>query len=316
MQLVFDDLFAFDRGICHMRVYRDCGSVVALAVELDDNPGSSIVNGVEQLIERAATAFGGVQRVFLHFPGTGTAWTEVSTPEPGARVEFQREIPHSEIEALVGDTVLMVSDDANTAQEIGGSRHPLLDLIPPEEPERHLLAEMHAVSVADLPWPHNPSKCAHIDRFNIVRALYDFGFDGHVPAGAHFFLTLADDDFATCNYHRHDWLAIAAASVTLLDQLPPDAARTEIIAAASTLLPEGPYQNELIYLFADPIAWAPGERSIINGQHRTCTLKASGAPECAVVLCGERHYQLDSDDPRRSAQGVLAAYWVDQLRRP
>lgn len=313
MQLIFDDLFAFDRGLCHMRVYRDDETVVALAVELDDNPGPSIVNGAERLIERVAAVFGGPQRTFLQFPGTRPTWTEVSFRERGGQAEFDREIPHVEIETLVGATVVIESDAMSRAEEIGGEKHPLLALIPPEEPERHLLAEIQAVSVADLPWPHNPSRCAHIDRFNDVSALYDSGLDGHVPAGAHFFLTLADSEVAICPYHQHDWPAIAAASVTLLDQVPADADMNAIIAAASTLLPSGLDQSELVYLFSDPIVWAPGETSIINGQHRTCALKASGASQCAVVLCGERPYQPRSTDARQAARAILAAHWVDQL---
>ncbi len=161
MQLIFDDLFAFDRGICHLRTYRDGDTVVALVVELDDNPGASIVNGLEELSTRVATAFGGTQRVFLLFPGNETTWTEVIFAEPGARADFHREVPHAEIELLVGASVIVSSEGSSSAVEVGGARHPLLALIPPEEPERHLLTEMQAVSVADLPWPHNPSKCAH-----------------------------------------------------------------------------------------------------------------------------------------------------------
>ncbi len=152
-------------------------------------------------------------------------------------------------------------------------------------------------------------------RFNEVQQLYDGGLDKHVPAGAHFFLSLVGSDLAACRYHRHDWSAIAAASVGLLDQLPHDADRNTIIATASSLLPSGPDQNELIYLFTDPIVWASGETSIVNGQHRTCALKASGASECAVVLYGERRYTPTAADPRQAAQATLAAFWVDQLRR-
>ncbi len=313
--LIFDDLFAFDRGICHLRVYRDGESVLALAIELDDNPGASIANGAEQLGKRAAAVFGGDQRLFIRFPGSETTWTEASFAAPGARAEFHREVPHAEIETAVGAVVSVASEGASTALDVGGAGHPLLPLVPPEEPERYLLEEMQAVSVADLPWPHNPSRCAHFDRFNEVQQLYDGKFDRHVPAGAHFFLTLAEDDLAACRYHQHDWQAIAAASVTLLDRLPYNADRDTIIAAASNLLPSGPDRDELIYLFSDPIAWAAGESSITNGQHRTCALKASGASKCAVMVYGERPYTPTAGDPRQAARAALAAHWVDQLRR-
>jgi|NGEPerStandDraft_6_1074524.scaffolds.fasta_scaffold44113_2 hypothetical protein len=162
-----------------------------------------------------------------------------------------------------------------------------------------MLDEMQVVAVADLPWPHNPSKCAHIDRFNAVRGFYDKSFDGHIPAGAHFFLSLDADCLAVCAYHQHDWLAIAAASVDLLTGLPPGSDRDDVLSAAADLLPAGPDRLELGFLFSDPITWSPSTTSITNGQHRTCALKASGATLCAALTYGERDYVAAPGDTRR-----------------
>lgn len=315
MQLTFSDLFPFDRGLCHLRVYTsNDGALLGLAIDLDDNPGLSIVNGAEALASRVASVFGRQARLFLVFPSSRTTWTEVLDTEPAGRAQFRSDVPHSEVESLVGDRIVLPPPGPCTADILGGPRHPLLALIPPEEEERHLLADMQSVAVADLPWPHNPSRCAHSDRFNAIRTLYDDDFDGHIPAGAHFFLSLGQNDFDACDYHDHDWISIAAASVKLLDQLPPDADREQIANAVSNLLPNGSDQRELLYLFSDPIVWAPGETSIINGQHRSCALRASGAPECAVLTCGDSLYRAVCGDPCRAAQSVLAAYWVDRLR--
>ena len=89
-----------------------------------------------------------------------------------------------------------------TAAGLGGPRHPLLALIPAEEEPVGPFEEMGIVAVADLPWAHNPFKCAHRNRFQAIRKLYGRSFDGGVPAGAHFFLSLDADQLATCSYHK------------------------------------------------------------------------------------------------------------------
>ena len=81
---------------------------------------------------------------------------------------------------------------------------------------------MQVVAVADLPWAHNPSKCDHFNRFEAIRGLYEESFDGHIPAGAHFFLSLDAERFRP-RYHRRDSAAIvAAARWSLLEGLAPD----------------------------------------------------------------------------------------------
>jgi hypothetical protein len=149
-----------------------------------------------------------------------------------------------------------------TAAGLGGSRHPLLALIPAEEQPANTLDEMDIVAVADLPWAHNPFKCAHHDRFQAIRGLYDKDFDGHIPAGAHFFLSLDSEQLAARPYHQHDWVAIADASVVLLEGLAPGSKRHDVFSAAAELLPNGPDRGELVCLCTDPIVWSPGETSI------------------------------------------------------
>lgn len=315
MASCFDDLFAFETAICHLRVYRNDGAPIALALELEDNPGLSVANGAEALARRIAEAFGDGGRLFIMFPATDATWTEV-LKEPGSqRATFDLDVSHAELEQLVGETVTVPVPETCTAPALGGSRHPLLALIPAEEEQPGMLDEMQVVAVADLPWPHNPAKCAHLDRFNAIREFYDKGFDGHVPAGAHFFLSLDADHFAACPYHRHDWVAIAEASVDLLKGLSPGSDRDDVLSGAADLLPAGPDRQELAFLFSDPITWSPSTTSITNGQHRTCALKAAGARWCAVLAYGELDYMAAPADSRRRAQSAVAAYWTDKLGR-
>lgn len=316
--LIYADLFSFERALCYLRVYRDeRAGLVSLAVQLDDNPGRSIVNAVEALFERIETAFGERFRLFTHFPpkpGDGPVWTEVTLDTEKGRASFRRrEIPHAEIEGLVGERILLPKAGEASAAEIGGELHPLLVLIPPEEEERAIVDEMQVVAVADLPWPHNPSECAHADWFKATRELYDESFDGHIPAGAHFFLSLNKDALATCRYHQHDWLAIAAMSVKLLEALDPTSDFEEVTQRAAALIDVAADREQLISLFSDPIKWTPGATTIANGQHRTCALKAAGAEFCVALTHGELRTDPVPSNPYRRAQSALAEYWARQL---
>jgi hypothetical protein len=317
-EILFDDLFAFEDGLCHLRVYRDeQEGLLALVVQLDDNPGRSIVNAAEVLIERIEAVFGRPSRLFTHFlpqPGHDPVWTEVSRDQEGGRASFDRSrIAHAEIERLVGEMVALPKTGIATAAGVGGESHPLLALISPEEEERTIVREMQAVAVADLPWPHKPSECAHAERFEEIRRLYDESFGGHIPAGAQFFLSLTDDDFASCRYHQHDWRRIADASVELLEALGPTSDFDEVVDRAAVLIDVEADRKELIFLFSDPIKWTPGASSITNGQHRTCALKAAGAELCVALTHGELHTEPVPSNPYRRAQRALAHYWVEQL---
>jgi len=317
MQPFFEDLFPFACGLCHLRVYEgdDRSPGVALAVNLEDNPGASVTNAAEALRDRIAAVFGDDYRLFSIFPEYGDTWTEVMPPVDGDRVAFRNDIAQAEIERLVGLPVPVPAPNECRAADLGGEDHPLLALIPEEEDEPGVLAEMEVVAVADLPWAHLPSKCANFSDFEAIRGLYANGREGEVPAGAHFFLALDSERLAACPYHQHDWRAIAAASVELLTRLDPQADRDDVQREASRLLPEGPDRDELIFLFFDPIIWSPEAPSVTNGQHRTCALKAANAPECAVVTRRGFQAEVRPGDPRRRAESALAEYWAQQLGR-
>lgn len=317
MRLQFEDLFAFGAGLCHLRVYGSSDdSAVALAVNVEDNPGPSVVNAAEALHSRIAAVFGGGCRLFSIFPEyDGETWTEVIPPIGGQGTTFRNDVAQAEIECLIGIPVEVPGPTECRAVDLGGKGHPLLALIPDDEEEPGVLAEMEVVAVADLPWAHLPSKCANFPEYEAIRALYDDSREGEVPAGAHFFLGLHSERLAACHYHQHDWHAIAMAAVEVFTQLGPQADGDAIQREAARLLPEGSDRDELTFLFFDPIIWSPESPSVTNGQHRTCALKAAGAPEC-VVVTGRRFFgEVCPGDPRRRAESVLAEYWARRLGR-
>ncbi len=316
MAPTFNDLFPFGMGMCHMRVYeRDIGEPIALALDLDDNPGNSVGNAAGALTERITSVFGPKCRLFIFFPDDDETWIEVLEEADGSNPTFRHDVSQAEVESLAGEEVAMPTAQECTAVDLGGPDHPLLALIPVEEELPSRIEGMQVVAVADLPWAHNPSKCDHFNRFEAIRGLYEESFDGHIPAGAHFFLSLDAEQFATCRYHHHDWAAIAAASVELLEGLAPDSDRDDVLSAAAEFFPEGPEREELGFLFSDPIKWSPSAASLINGQHRTCALKAAAAPLCVALTHGELHHEVVPGEPRRRAQSALAEYWAVRLGR-
>lgn len=315
MSARFDDLFAYGRsGICHLRVYKTGeGESIALVVELEDNPGVSVINGAEGLIDRIVAVFGRRPRLFTIFPKHEARWTEILGTPGSSDVDFASNIEHIAVERIVGEPVELPAPGECTTETLGGTSHPLRSLIPPPETPPNMLDGMQVVAVADLPWAHNPWKCAHAERYQAVRKLYGKGCSGEIASGAHFFLSLDADQLAACPYHQHDWLAIAAASVKLLNRLPPTSSQEEVLKAADKLLHRSSDRSQLHLLFTDPIAWHPDSTTITNGQHRACALKAANAPLCVALTHNELPGNAAPADPRRRAQRTLAEYWMKQL---
>ncbi len=148
--------------------------------------------------------------------------------------------------------------------------------------------------MVDLPFAHNPFKCAHAERF--VAPAADASDDAAwMQAGAEFFEQLGPADFASCLYHQGDWRRIAAAAVEVVDASPPggpyDAAlavvgRTRTLFEPRSWLSQRLSRQEVLwlrFLFHDPIAYRPGAARVVNGQHRVCALRAAGASECPVA---------------------------------
>lgn len=75
------------------------------------------------------------------------------------------------------------------------------------------------VAVTDLPFAHNPFRCAHAERF--VAPADDASDAVWTQAGAEFFEQLGPADFASCPHHKGDWRRIAAAANEVVRTSPP-----------------------------------------------------------------------------------------------
>jgi hypothetical protein len=312
---VFNDIFAFsNRAICHLRVYDVDDGLIVLAVELEDNDGTSVTNSAEELADRVRAVFARPFRLYAAFgdePFNGWIQIHHAADRPAT---FNTKIPHAEIEALLARRLPVPTNQ--TIAAVGGDHHPLASLARVEEETPSMLAEMGVVAVADLPWAHNPGRCANRKRFTDIADLYDR--DPRLPsaAGAHFFLTLGSEQFDACRYHSFDWAAIADASVALLEQLPADADLDAVSALAEETALDADDRRELVWLFDDPIIWTPGQPSVTNGQHSSCALKAAEATYCVAVTRESLHPPAEPGDPRRRAQSTLASYWARELGNP
>jgi hypothetical protein len=312
MKRIFADLFGFGDGICHLRVYSGRPSI-ALAVEVEDNPGGSTINRAELLRKRVGRVFDSSARVFSFYPDGNDGWTELLDAKEVRGLPFRTGVTHAEIESLVGTAVELPDQDGFTAAALAGSDNPLLSLLREEPEYLGPLGDMGIVAVGELPWAHKLSKCAHAERFEVFEGIYEDEADEANAAGAHFFLSLDQRQLEGCIYHHHDWKAIAAASVELLEGLEPTSSYEELVAASDDLLPPGSDRDELRYLFSDPIHWDPGATSLTNGQHRTCALKAAGAPYCAISTGAGAGVIAEERDPEQGARATLAAYWLRRL---
>ena len=318
MNIVFHGLYAFDRrSVCELRVFDAAGNRVVIATEVEDNPGMSVVNAIGALARDVERDFGEVPTTWIsHFPGAGSMashWSEARLD--GSRVEWNRISPE-QAEKLVRVELSEPEREQHTMAAVGGEQHPLLGLIEEEEEYLPLGSRLTVVPVALLPWPHNPSDCARHERFDQIKEFYPPAYWTTGTAGAHFFLTLTDQDFSACPYHEPDWCRVAEVSIEIFEALPLEAEHDDALAATSGRFTETLEAKALNSLFTDPIIWSPKSGTITNGQHRTCALKASGAPLCVIDTYGESVRLKAMGDPSARARADLAAFWAGQTFQP
>jgi hypothetical protein len=318
MNAVFHGLYAFDdRSVCELRVFEDADRRVIVATEVADNPGMSVSNAVESLARDVRRDFGPMATtVIIHTPNDeplGREWAEAAVGDSEVTWETTS---RAQVESMVGVELPEPDRALHTIAAVGGERHPLLGLIEVEEEWLPLGSRLTVVPTALLPWPHNPARCLYHERFEQLARCYPPARWTSGAAGAHFYLTLTDEDFGLCPYHAPDWCRVAAASVELLEALPPEAEHDEAIAATSGRFKETLEAEALGSLFTDPIRWSPESTTITNGQHRTCALKASGAPLCVIDTYGESVEVEALGDPSDRARADLAAFWAGQTFQP
>jgi hypothetical protein len=318
MNIVFHGLYAFDcRSVCELHVFEDAASRVVVATEVEDNPGMSVFNAVDSLARGVERDFGSLETTLIaHSPGDeplAPNWAEA--PIHDAEGDWNA-TSRERVEKLVGVSLSEPAREQHTMAAVGGEQHPLLGLIEEEEEFRPLGSRLTVVPVTLLPWPHNPSRCPHHARFEQIAQLYPPACWTTGAAGAHFFLTLTDRHFRACSYHEPDWREVARVSVEVLEALPLEAERDEAITATSGRFKETLEAEALNSLFTDPIVWSPASGTVTNGQHRTCALKASGAPLCVIDTYGESVRLKAMGDPKDRARADLAAFWADQTFQP
>lgn len=314
-ELIFADLFAFGYGsLAWVRVYRlGGGEVIVLALNPTDNPSASVANAAERLLSGLNHSFGGLGRlrVFIRFPDDprGEGWTEIldvaNTPE------FQR---HSmdEMTSLIDQEIPEPAVADATCASLGGQDHPLLAMIPSPDPERNVIDRLAVVAVADLPWPHHPGACYWKQRFEQLHSLYPVERNDHPAVGAHWFLTLTEADFEACRYHQADWKKIAEVSVNVFRELGDAAVVDNALEAVDRILGDSPEGRWCASLFRDPIVWPSKHSSVANGQHRSCALRASGAPLCVVDVEDTFIKDPTPGNPWRRAAAEVASYWANQ----
>jgi hypothetical protein len=316
--LIYQDLFAYDRrALCHLSLFgTQQHGLVVLVLDPDDNPGPSVVNAAETVLRRIAEVFGQRPgRVFVAYSLHPGEWIEVVHACAGGSVEFVRGVRHDAVETLIAEPFELPPGTSWLAAGLATADHALLGLLLPEEIAANPIDEITTVAVADLPWAHNPSRCAHYQLYTQLEEYYGTDFTSLAAAGAHFFLSLSTEQLSSCRYHDHDWKAIAAASVALLEQIPAGAEPEHVHALAAGLLTDANDRFELECMFLDPIIWVPGSVTITNGQHRTCALKAAGASLCVAAIHDAGAYRANPANARRSAQSTLATYWIARMRQ-
>jgi hypothetical protein len=311
---IYSDLFAFGRHtIVWLRVFRPAdGVAIVLALSPTDQAGAGPVNDAGALAAAVSERFPdlGPSRLLVRFPdGPGPqTWTEITIRADG-RADFTRHAT-VEVEGLLGTSLPDPVDP--TCAGIGGADHPLLALLPPEEPERNPIDELVVIAVADLPFPHNPSECHWKERFEQLRELYPAEDRERQVVGAHWSTTLDPEDLAACPYHDPDWRRIADAGVEILRGLGAEATIDDVIEAVVATLGDTPEAGWCRSLFTRPIVCHREPPGLSDGQHRSCAVRMSGAGLCVVAGKGWHGTDPVPADPQRRAAATLSAFWAQR----
>lgn len=133
-----------------------------------------------------------------------------------------------------------------------------------------------------LPSPHNPSRCLFYDPST---------WDSALPLAQQRarWSSTAAGRWNECRYHSTDWkLAAAAACWVLAVELERDP--DGWTASPFTLASRYPHvaltemERSAVYsLLWEPISWTVGSDMVMDGQHRSCALRVSGAIEVPVL---------------------------------
>lgn len=288
--------FDWDRKpvICWVRLFQDLDaepSGVAVVTEVPGNPGGSIANE-HSTIQAALVNQFDVEldslAVFDVWPkgclGNESSWSKIDRAGYAEAPDTSR----AEVERLVGQDLPDLPEHDELYRQVldlGGGVW--------DEAFRRVF---EALPVDELPPPHNPSACAHRERFEgiLVRLpATESWLDRDLEAGRLFLESLTTDDLARCHYHRDDWRAIADESVRILDACGDRADRDEYLDAVRRSPLADIEKRWLRSLFGDPVFIGGG--GYTNGQHRGCALRFSGAERAAIHTSDESLGMLCND---------------------
>lgn len=276
-------------GIYWLRLWARDDSHVAVVTEVPGNPGLSVCNGIEEIREHLVEHFGVDSSRLQLFEIHPTDCWSFGREAERMRIDFT---PSAEFTDVTLDQIVIAVGNA----------------LPPLPAHADLYAQVReagggvfqstywhiykAVPVEEIPVPHNPSGCAHYERF---RMLGSDGKEGE-SVGRRFLETLTEADRGKCRFHEADWRWIAEQSVRIITELG-HVESGKYVDAVDRIKRRRKDRSWLRSLFFDPIVIAGG--SFSNGQHRACALRFSGASHAAMVI---------GDDERGAEEEV----WVYQ----
>jgi hypothetical protein len=281
MCVVYNDVYAWPGwgriSLCWLRLLRTTSqTLVAIATDVPLNPGVSVVNDFESLTSHVVAAYPDASD-FTWF----TAYlSELDSEEDNYRRAWVDKDGTLASEAVTRDRIETLVDKRIPALPLATELEARL-LAAGGERDEPVATRFVPRAIAELPYPHNPSRCSHHWRFEgMVKEVSASSQRELVKVGKRFIESLGPSEFETCPYHERNWKDIANASVRIVqelgDQPPEDDLRNAIMSSGL----QNEDQLELLFLFAHPIvAHAEG---FTNGQHRSCALRAAGASEVVV----------------------------------
>jgi hypothetical protein len=305
-ELVYHDLIEvvpgrWRSGLYWLRLFRSGSEYVAVITEVPGNPSCSVTNRIEYIARHIIERFGVDQNEL-------TLYEVHPRTYKGDRTEFVRVTVNCSVHWQMPEWRSVTREDIESHVSSA-----LPELPAHEELYRRVLERgggtyqniyrdvFEAVNVRDLPPFHNPSRCAHFNRFRCMEDRAKgplWSHDDELRIGQQFIATLTSEDVTACPFHEANWRGIADESVKIINGLGPQDARTYQQAAERSDL-WGADLRGLVSLFKDPIRVDGG--SYVDGQHRGCALRFSGAARAAVIVrtelvdrrCADWRYQGD-----------------------
>jgi hypothetical protein len=267
-------------GIYWLRLYGDGARPVAVVTEVPGNPGQSVMNASEVIVEEIGRRFEietASLACFIIMPAgfteaTRKAWRVHVVP----RLRWD-DVSIADIEGVLGHPLEPIPAHEELFERVlalGGD---------PEDKVQEPVFE--AIAVEQLPAHHLPFKCALADRFEAMKAdLTDEASElrGVASLGERFLGSLTVADRASCPFHAPDWRSVADESVRILKGSPFADQEGLVARARSAALP--PVERRwLTSLFDTPLIVHEG--SFGDGQHRGCAVRFGGASRAVVVRC-------------------------------